>query len=289
MFSQGISAGTATCRDSEIVTADGKRRFFRVNVYPLVRADGKSEGSIVVFTDETEKERLQEQVHRQSKLHALGQMVAGAAHEIRNPLSAIKNFTDLLPKKYHVPSFREEFLRHVPAEVERLDRLVSDLLSFSARKPPEPEELYVRDLTESAVALCGARAREKQAKLGIHVGKETVYADADQMKQVLINVILNSIEWIDKGGRVDIHSSSHDGLVTVAVSDNGRGIPSDLIADVFDPFFTLRRGGSGLGLTLSYQYVADNNGTMDIESIPGEGTRVCITLPRSPAPAESME
>lgn len=275
----GVLTSGVTGADKEVVTRDGRRRYFTVSAYPLVGVDGNVDGVIAVFSDETEKRRLQEQVYRQNKLQALGQMVAGAAHEIRNPLSAIKNFTDLLPKKFGVASFREEFLRHVPAEVARLDRIVADLLSFSARRPPVARTFPVHALVDSALASCRARLKEKGGKLGVSVGEETIHADMDQINQALVNVLMNSIEWIGKGGRIRISSRTENGFTVLSVSDDGKGIAPDMLPDVFNPFFSLRAGGTGLGLTLCHQYVTDNRGTIDIESSPGKGTCIRIRLP----------
>ncbi|NPV70442.1 MAG: transporter substrate-binding domain-containing protein [Firmicutes bacterium] len=270
--------------DREITLPDGRRLFFSINAYPLVNVDGEADGAIVVFTDDTERRRLQEQVHRQNKLQALGQMLAGAAHEIKNPLSCIKNFTDLLPRKFDVPSFRDEFLHHVPAEVARLDRIVCDLLDFARPRAPAPEIFRVRSLVESVLASCRKALERRDARVDVTVGEETVFADLDQMKQVMINVLLNSAEWIRERGRVVITSWVEDDVTVIKVTDDGRGIPEEALRDVFNPFFTLRQGGTGLGLTLSHQYVSDNGGSIDIESIRGSGTSVVLRLPSTPGP-----
>ncbi|MGE5483608.1 MAG: transporter substrate-binding domain-containing protein [Ignavibacteriales bacterium] len=265
--------------DRDVTLPDGRRLYFRTNAYPLVNVDGQVNGTIVVFTDDTERRRLEEQVHRQNKLQALGQMLAGAAHEIKNPLSCIKNFTDLLPRKYDVPSFRDEFLRHVPSEVARLDRIVCDLLDFARPRAPSPEVSCVRSLVESALASCRKAFDRKGAQIDVNVGDETIYADLNQMKQVMINILLNSVDWIREGGRIAISSWAGDGATFIRVTDDGKGIPENIQGDVFNPFFSTRQGGTGLGLTLSHQYVTDNGGSIDIESVYGSGTTVTLRLP----------
>ena len=290
VLSDCIAAGRRlTGIDREIEAPGGRRRWFNVNVYPLVRVDGKVDGAIIVFADETEKKRLQEQVYRQNKLQALGQMVAGAAHEIRNPLSAIKSFTDLLPRKFGDPSFREEFLRHVPAEVARLDRIICDLLDFSKPRTPVAEVFPARLLVNSALTLLQKKIKSKRARISVEVGEETIYADPGQIKQALINVLSNAVEWIDEGGHIEIYSRVENGTTMLCVSDDGKGIAPDVLSDVFNPFFTLRPGGTGLGLTLSHQYVTDNGGVIEIESSPGRGTRVYIRVPSNPLLKERIE
>ncbi|MGE5543031.1 MAG: transporter substrate-binding domain-containing protein, partial [Bacillota bacterium] len=276
------SGRAVTCTDRETLTAGGRKQFMSVNVYPLLNVERSVDGAIVVFFDETEKKRLREQVHRQNKLEALGQMLAGAAHEIRNPLSAIKNFTDLLPRKFDVPSFRDEFLRHVPVEVARLDRLVSDLLNFARPSAPVPEVFRVGPLFESVVMLFREKARARGVSLEVRCGDEQAYADPSQMKQVLINLMLNALDWVNAGGRVLLQCRTEDKDTMLFVSDNGKGMGPEVLEAVYDPFFTLRPGGVGLGLSLCHHYVTDNAGTIEIESEPGKGTIVRIALPSMP-------
>lgn len=249
-------------------------------VYGTPEWKGATRGAVVVLGDVTEEKRVAQRLLQEDKMRSIGRLVAGMAHEIRNPLSSLKVFAQLLPTKFDSAGFREEASRHVPAEIERLDQLVSDLLDFARPRPPNREPFSVAEAVEGVVALFRRNAGEKEIEVRTEVSRKLfVQADRNQIRQVLINLCMNSLQAIPRGGRINVSARRLGRMVEILVADNGSGIAPEDLNRVFDPFFTRRPDGTGLGLYISYQYTKENGGEIEIESSVGAGTKVFLRLP----------
>ena len=254
--------------------------------YAILRlgADNQTEEIIIHFRDITEDKYLRAEVVKSQKMEALGQLVASIAHEIRTPLTPIKAFTELLPHKYDNPDFREKISRFVPQEIERLNRVVNDLLTYSNPPAVQKEKILLKALVDDVmVYFIDAFSRQD-----IQVRRDLderlwVTVDKNQMKQVLINVLLNAVQALKDQAEPRLTLASEwgaDGQLALSVCDNGPGIAPPVQAKVFEPFFTTKSDGTGLGLFVSYQLARRNDVEIRLNSNPGLGTEVRLIFSR---------
>ena len=228
-------------------------------------------------------------LQRADRLSSLGMLTAGLAHEIRNPLVAIRTFTQLLPERYQDPDFRTNFQSLALKEVDRICNLITDLLSFARPSTPNVSTENINEIVENVARILETEAKEKDVKIQFRLSPElpVIFVDKEQMKQVFMNIILNAIQSIDGGGVVEVSSrlfvsSDSHKFVQIRIHDSGIGIPERDIENIFNPFFTTKKGGSGLGLSISHQIVQEHAGYMAVESKIGQGTSFYINLPVSP-------
>jgi signal transduction histidine kinase len=231
----------------------------------------------------------QDTLRRADRLSSLGLLTAGLAHEIRNPLVAIRTFTQLLPERYDDADFREGFQGLALKEVDRICGLINDLLSFARPSRPNVAEESMNDVVDGIARILETEAKEKavEIKRDFALNLPRVWIDREQMKQVFMNLILNAIQAMGEGGSIFIstrltsgNDPGHRGqFVQVEVRDTGVGIPPENIDHIFDPFFTSKEEGSGLGLSISHQIVQEHGGYVAVESKVGVGTTFFINLP----------
>ncbi len=229
-----------------------------------------------------EIKELYEAAKHDDKMKALGKLSAGIAHELRNPLTSIKVFVDMLPDKVDNPEFVEELVKIVPKEINRLNSLVSTLLDYSKPKVPVPEKNILKDILSEILVLLKQKLNEKKIMV-----KETgtdieFWADTSQFKQIMINILLNSIDAIKEKGVISITGSIEGEKAIITIADNGCGISQDILNKVFDPFFTSKKYGYGIGLSITHQLVKENKGEIHIDSSEGVGTTITISLPATP-------
>ena len=238
---------------------------------------------------ERELKQSQDTLRRADRLSSLGLLTAGLAHEIRNPLVAIRTFTQLLPERYDDAEFREGFQGLALKEVDRICGLINDLLSFARPSKPNVAPENVNDVVDNIARILETQAKEK----GMAISREfseslpKVWIDREQMKQVFMNLILNAIQAMKEGGSINIASRavSRNGaefsgeFVQVEIRDTGIGIPEEHLQHIFDPFFTSKDEGSGLGLAVSHQIVQEHGGFVTVESTVGKGTAFFIHVP----------
>ena len=238
---------------------------------------------------ERELKESQNILRRADRLSSLGLLTAGLAHEIRNPLVAIRTFTQLLPERYDDAEFREGFQGLALKEVDRICGLITDLLSFARPSRPNVAEENLNDVVESIARILETEAKEK----GVEITREfsanlpKAWIDREQMKQVFMNLILNAIQAMKEGGSIYISTRPYfkneggepEQFVQVEIRDTGVGIPEENLDHIFDPFFTSKDEGSGLGLSISHQIVQEHGGYVTVESKIGAGTAFFINLP----------
>jgi signal transduction histidine kinase len=233
----------------------------------------------------------QDTLRRADRLSSLGLLTAGLAHEIRNPLVAIRTFTQLLPERYDDAEFREGFQGLALKEVDRICGLITDLLSFARPSRPNVAEENINDVVEGIARILETEAKEKSVEITRDFSENLpkVWIDREQMKQVFMNLILNAIQAMRKGGSIYISTRPYRKndvggavqYVQVEIRDTGVGIPEDNLDHIFDPFFTSKDEGSGLGLSISHQIVQEHGGYVTVESKIGVGTSFFINLPIS--------
>jgi signal transduction histidine kinase len=243
---------------------------------------------VLIEREWRERERrieLQRELARSERLSSLGQMAAGLAHEIRNPLGSIQGVAELLGDDAPEGSRKRELFDVLRKETKRLGSVVDDFLGFARPRPLALAPLDIATVVESAVAQMriDASSRHIQIETRVAPSLPAVQADAGGLHQVFLNLLLNAIAASPDHGRIEVSATrgSRDSReeVLVTVQDWGAGIKPDALARVFDPFFTTREGGTGLGLSISHTIVRDHGGWIDIRSEPGHGCAVRVTLP----------
>lgn len=282
-----------------IQTAEGESRPVSLSFTPLSTEDGEKV-MIMSLRDlsmrkklEADREEMQHQLYQSSKMASIGELSAGVAHEINNPLNGIINFAQLL-KDEETPrsEFEQQMIDGIIDEGERIAQIVRGLLTFASANTHELSHVHFADSIKTSIALFG-RQFEKDGitvEIDLEPGLPLVRADGSRLRQVVVNLISNAHHALkakpsdaveDKVFRISARRSGKDGkLVRVEFYDNGIGIKRDDLNKVFDPFFTTRReiGGTGLGLSVSFGIVRDFGGTITVESEEGKFTRFIIEL-----------
>ncbi|GEM_PF-2651523 len=260
---------------------EGRPRWFLIDSFPLYDGQGHISGSMSILEDITEQKYLENQIYRSEKLATLGQLAASLAHEIRNPLTVIKGFIQMLEEHYGDESMRE-YLPLVMEELERVNRLLSDFLSFAKPTAPMIKDTDMRRLVESVADFMHGETERCQCPLEIRLKGNlfNVRVDEQQIRQVLVNLIQNAIDATPDGGPILITlDGTRMDCLYLSVEDKGGGIGEENLAKVFDPFFTTKDNGTGLGLYAVHRIVDNHGGQVDIRSIQGEGTTIDIRLP----------
>ena len=263
------------------VTGGGDRRF-SLSCAPVRQPDGQI-FLLELVSDITERERLYARLSEAERLAATGELAAGVAHEIRNPLAAIVNATTLLGEEESLTQEeRASTLGAVRKEARRLNRILSEFLVFA--RPREPKRLSgdIREVIDHVITLIRedpGRARQVELDVRVDSAVPSFVFDADQMTQVLLNIALNGVEALDGPGRVGIDVGLQGSSVAIAISDTGRGMVPEERRRIFDPFYSRKPAGTGLGLTLARRIVTAHNGRIEVESTPGRGTCFTILLP----------
>jgi len=287
------------------VTATLRRRNGRtlpieISTVPLKGGDGKDLGVIAAMRDITVVRELEQRLRRSDRLAALGSLAAGLAHEIKNPLTSLLTFSRHLTRRFDDEQFRAKFQSVVPRELERINGIVERLLELSrparltfapVRLPAVLErgiELYAHEMETSGVRVVREYARDLP----------TVWADPDALYQAVVNLVRNALDAMASGGRLTVRAVWADAgvvlpghprttgarRVRIEIEDSGIGISPGDADRVFNPFFSTKDGGTGLGLALTHKIVEDHGGSIDFRSIAGGGTTFRIELPLFPDP-----
>ncbi len=271
---------------------DGQHRLLGLSASPLRDNHQVVKGWIVIFQDLTPIKEMQAAVQRSEKLAAIGQMAAGIAHEIRNPLAGMSSSIQLLERGEALSPMSQRLLGIVSREADRLNALLTDFLRYARPGPRANDTLALETLVQEVVAVFAAQhgARiEVVTRLGEGL---SLQADAYQLRQVLWNLLNNAAEAMPDGGRVDIIArllpadDSAPERIGLQVVDRGAGMPPEMLNKVFDPFFTTKPSGTGLGLALVQRIVEDHGGTLRVESEPGRGSTFIVLLPVKGRPGE---
>jgi two-component system NtrC family sensor kinase len=255
--------------------------------------------AVLVFEDQTDKRRLQDQLIQSEKMSAIGQLIAGVAHDLNNPLASVVGFSDFLAEASDVPPALLEPLQVIRQEAERAATIVKNLLSFARSQEGERKVQPIRPILESTLALLRNQlmAHNVEATLETEPNLPELEVSANQIKQVFVNLINNAAQAIasdNRSGRIWITAKPWLDGVAVAVADNGPGIPEAIAQHVFEPFFTTKKEGegTGLGLSICQGIVKEHGGRMTLDTRPGAGVTFTVELPgglNAPRPSQSVE
>lgn len=255
-------------------TGSGKRIWLGMNVSPLKDSTDNNIGQLLVFTDLTELKAFQHQKELRERLSTLGEMSAGIAHELRNPLAVISGYTRMLSKKVDDPV--KPAVESISREVAVMDRIITDFLSFAKPTDLIVSEVDLKDLLE------GCLSSIKESSVGINVSVNTemlprISADEVLLRQALTNLLQNALEAMPDGGELKIKGFIND-LVCISIADTGHGIPESIRDKIFLPFYTTKERGTGLGLAIVHKIVVSHGGELKVDT-GDKGTTFTIRFP----------
>ena len=222
----------------------------------------------------------QERLVRSERFAAIGEAAAYVSHEIKNPLMVIGGLARQVENKEGEPTLKEK-LHIIQTEVQRLENFLGDLRDFTRPPTPVMQKININEIIHEVDTLMGDEASNRNITLMEHLDPNLppLQADPNQMKQVLLNLIKNAFEALDSGGRVILQSGAADNQVWFSVQDTGGGMSPEVLEKIFNPFFTAKKKGTGLGLAVIHKIVTDHHGTVDVESVPDQGTTIRVNLP----------
>lgn len=300
----GPARGKKSESETLLLSARGEEIPVRVSVVRL----GRGQGVVSVLTDLSKTRRLEQALRRRERLSLIGQLSAGVAHEVRNPLAGISSSAQVLLGRFEPRDERTRFVRAILEEVGRLDRIVTQLLQFARPGEPRLKRGSLGEAVDRLLNSCGNWLADARVHVEKHVATVLPQAwfDPDLIHQVLLNVVNNSVQAMPDGGklRFEVRSISRRGLprtagrrasdlrrngtarrgptiqvVQIRIMDTGEGIEKDDLSRLFDPFFTTKPAGTGLGLSICQSIVQEHGGAIQIASRRGQGTTVIIELP----------
>ena len=280
---RAAEAGEASARlEADCLTAEGMRLRLGFTISPLFSEVGETTGTVITFQDLTQIRALEETSRRQDRLAAIGRMAASIAHEIRNPLAAMRGSIQMLRSEMDGESSQTELMEIILRESDRLNRIISDFLSYARPRSSTHATVDVGELLKQTFTLLRHSPEiNDQQMIEQHVaeGPLLVDADAEQLQQVFWNLARNALQAMPEGGtlRAELARNSHNRL-RITFSDTGRGMSPEQVEHLFEPFSSTT-GGTGLGLSIVYQIIRDHGGTINVRSLEDRGSTITIELP----------
>ncbi len=273
-----------TSYEFQVLTRAGEEKLLGLTTNRMHDMHGRLTGVIASFTDLTEAARMREELKRQDRMAVIGELAASLAHEIRNPVAAIRMATEELSRNVHEPQSAGRLANIAMRESDHLNYIVSGFLDF-ARNPKIKRERVdlCRVCKTTAESLRSKHEKAGDTELAIIVDAKLtpccVYGDADQLRQLITNIASNGIDAMDARGRLTMTLSAEGNAMEVRISDEGPGIEPDKVARIFEPFYTSKSGGVGMGLAICQRIVNQHDGTIRVTSREGGGTTMTIRLP----------
>jgi signal transduction histidine kinase len=289
-FYKRVLASRKNSHVLEVECCGGEQETFPARLRTTKMYDDNLDGMVIVaiFEDLTEQRRLETEVRRNDRLRVLGQLSAGVAHEIRNPLTGIATSAEVLAGKLGKEQGKVKYVRAIMDETNRLNGIIHNLLDFA--RPPKPRiaPCSLPEVVKRVYSLLSEEAGRKGVELQMGECPEALYCEADpgQLTQVILNIVLNAIQACEEGNtvRLDLtrdesRDPSYAKVVRIDVVDSGPGVPKEVRGNLFDPFVTTKSRGTGLGLAISQHIVEEHHGTLTCEFLE-KGTRFSIRLPQ---------
>lgn len=289
---RALQNGEASPRfETSCTNADGMHLRLGFSISPLSSEAGETTGMVITFQDLTQVRTLEETSRRQDRLAAIGRMAASIAHEIRNPLAAMRGSIQMLRSEVDNDSSQAELMEIILRESDRLNRIITDFLNYARPRSLTQARVDVGDLLHQTFALLRHSPEiGPNQTVTEELPPEPIFAEADegQLKQVFWNLSRNALQAMPEGGtlRATLAKNSDDRL-RIAFSDTGRGMSPDQVEHLFEPFSSTT-GGTGLGLSIVYQIIRDHGGTINVRSREGQGTTITVELPLTTVDEEAV-
>jgi PAS domain S-box-containing protein len=265
-------------------TKEGKEILISMTISPLRNAEGRIVGASRICKDITDLKKAEERLILAERLSSLGELTAGVAHELRNPLAGIKINTQVLSRKKDLPEMEKKLLNSTQEGIEKIQKIVDDMLHFAKPKASHFKEEEINEVVEKSLVILQTKLKKGNIVSVFEQGQELpqVRIDIHQIQQVLINLMLNAIQAMEKGGTLTLRTFPEgEGGVGVEVRDTGVGIARSHLKKIFDPFFTTKSEGTGLGLSISLKILEKHGATIDAISEEGKGSTFTIHFPVS--------
>lgn len=266
-----------------LIDSKGKELSVAATVTEIRSENDEFVGTMYILRDLTQMKSLQETVQKQEKMAAIGNLAAGVAHEVRNPLSSIKGYATYFGSLFEAGSDKKKAAEVMTAEVERLNRVISELLEIARPSDIKPKKTDIRFLLDSSLRLIQQEAESAQVsiKKDIAEGLSRLPLDPDRLTQALINLYINAIQAMPEGGILTIAAGEKENAVEITVADTGNGIPDEVMSKIFDPYYTTKNTGTGLGLAVVQKVIDAHGGSIEVKKSEGKGTKFIITLPKN--------
>jgi len=280
---KAIETGEVSPRfETDTLTAEGLRLRLGFSMSPLSSEAGDVTGMVIAFQDLTQIRALEETSRRQDRLAAIGRMAASIAHEIRNPLAAMRGSIQMLRSEMNSDPSQAELMEIILRESDRLNRIITDFLNYARPRSPVQSRVDVADLLHQTFALLRHSPEINQNQKVVEelpANPLVLDADAGQLKQVFWNLARNALTAMPDGGTLTASvEMNSDSRVRIAFSDTGKGMTPEQVEHLFEPFSSTT-GGTGLGLSIVYQIVRDHGGTINVRSLENQGTTITVELP----------
>ena len=257
---------------------DGSVYWVDTTIVPFLDASGRPYQYLAIRNDITERKRAEEALHRQAALAHLGRMAAVVAHEVRNPLAGIKGAIGVIGGRLPPDSRDKAVIRTIGERIDSLNAMVDDLLVFARPRKPAVDRIQMRPILHEAVSIISKDPQLSEVEVRISGPDCDLMGDKEQLKSALFNLLLNAAQSM-KGGVVEVEGSCIDEKLRIVIRDQGPGMTEETRARILEPFFTTRSRGTGLGLPIAKRVVDAHGGTLEVQSIEGEGTTVIVDLP----------
>ncbi|EJK7530210.1 two-component system sensor histidine kinase AtoS [Escherichia coli] len=245
---------------------------------------GEMIGALVIFSDLTARKETQRRMAQAERLATLGELMAGVAHEVRNPLTAIRGYVQILRQQTRDP-IHQEYLSVVLKEIDSINKVIQQLLEFSRPRHSQWQQVSLNALVEETLVLVQTAGVQARVDFISELDNELspINADRELLKQVLLNILINAVQAISARGKIRIRTWQYsDSQQAISIEDNGSGIDLSLQKKIFDPFFTTKASGTGLGLALSQRIINAHQGDIRVASLPGYGATFTLILPINP-------
>jgi PAS domain S-box-containing protein len=273
----------------EMESPNGKR--VQVSLDFIQEEGGMQIGALLTMRDAESVRRIEDEIEMSRRLSASGRLTRGVAHEVKNPINAIVLHLQLLQSKLHqVDPDTRRHMDIIGSEIHRLDRVVQILVDFTRPRELHLEETDLRRVLEDVVALAAPDAGQHAVNIVHELPSEPLFVkvDADFLKQAILNVVINGVQSMPQGGTLTVSARREEEVVVTEIQDQGGGIPADVQDKIFELYFTTKKGGSGIGLAQTYQIMQWHYGSLDFESVMGEGTKFRLRLPLEARSESSM-
>ena len=278
-----LPTGDVIEREIDCHLEGGDRFPLSFSASPLHDGEKRFLGFVLLLKDLREVHALRKEILRNQRLASVGRLAAGVAHEVRNPLSSIKGFATYFKERHRDKPEDQQIAGIMIQEVDRLNRVIGQLLDFARPIKIIPKKVSVPQLIADALKLVEAQANEKEIHVEWHTAERLREAslDTDRINQVLLNLFLNALEAMESGGRltVDADKDEEGRWIIIRVADTGHGIPAQNLSKVFDPYYTTKSTGTGLGLAIAHNIVDAHGGRIDVASPAGQGTTFTLRVP----------
>jgi two-component system sensor histidine kinase PilS (NtrC family) len=269
--------------ETDIITPEGFAVHVGYGISPLFNEEGETSGLIITFQDLTDIRSMEESVRRKDRLAAVGRVAAGLAHEIRNPLGAMRGAIQVLQSQVPPESAQSSLMEIIMRESDRLNKIITNFLTYARPRVNNFSEVDIRESITDTFALLKHSPDIKETHLlecELPENEVNISADPTQLKQIFWNLARNSIQAMPNGGKLCVNLQKSVGnRVQITFSDTGCGMSPEQVEQLFEPFSNSTTGGTGLGLSIVYQIIRDHNGTINVRSLEGEGTTITIDLP----------